>query len=85
MRTVGIYPTGSLVKLESGRLAVVAEQHEDKPMQPKVRVIFHAVHQRYLPPEMLDLSWKGCQDRIVGHEEYEAWGIDARRWLDWQD
>jgi putative nucleotidyltransferase with HDIG domain len=81
VRSVGIYPTGSLVKLESGRLAVVTEQHEDKPMQPKVRVIFHGVHKRYLPPEMLDLSWKGCQDRILGHEEFETWGIDARRWL----
>jgi putative nucleotidyltransferase with HDIG domain len=81
VRSVGIYPTGSLVRLESGRLAVVVEQHEEKPMQPRVRVIYHAVHQRYLPPEMLDLAWKGCKDRISGHEEFEAWGIDPGRWL----
>ncbi|MEW6678792.1 MAG: HD-GYP domain-containing protein [Pseudomonadota bacterium] len=81
VRSVGIYPTGSLVRLESGRLAVVVEQHEEKPMQPRVRVIYHAVHQRYLPPEMLDLAWKGCKDRISGHEEFETWGIDPGRWL----
>jgi len=81
VRAVGIYPTGSLVRLESGRLGVVTEQHEDKPMQPKVRVIFHAVHQHYLPPEMLDLAWPGSRDRIVGHEEFADWRIDPQAWL----
>ncbi|MEW5770756.1 MAG: HD-GYP domain-containing protein [Pseudomonadota bacterium] len=81
IRAVGIYPTGTLVRLESGRLGVVVEQHADKPMQPKVRVMFHAVHQHYLPPEPLDLARPDCQDRIVGHEEYESWGIDPQRWL----
>jgi HD-GYP domain-containing protein (c-di-GMP phosphodiesterase class II) len=81
VRSVGIYPTGSLVRLQSGRLGVVTEQHEDKPMQPKLRLIFHAVHKRYLQPEMLDLAWAGCEDKIVGHEEYEAWDIDPKRWM----
>jgi putative nucleotidyltransferase with HDIG domain len=81
VRSVGIYPTGSLVRLESGRLGVVMEQHQDKPMQPRVKVMFHAVHQRYLTPEIVDLAWPGCQDRILGHEEYEAWRIDPKQWL----
>lgn len=81
VRAVGIYPTGSLVRLESGRLGVVTEQHQDKPMRPKVRVIFHAKHQRYLPPELLDLAGPGCQDRIVGHEEFADWRIDPQAWL----
>ena len=81
VRCVGIYPTGSLVRLESGRLGVVLEQHKDKPMLPKVKVIFHSVHQRYLLPEIHDLASPACQDRIVGHEEYEAWNIDPRRWV----
>jgi len=81
VKSVGIYPTGSLVRLESGRLGVVIEQHENKMMQPKLRVIFHAEHQRYLTPEVLDLAWPGCQDKITGHEEYDAWNIDPKRWL----
>ena len=81
VKCVGIYPSGSLVRLESGRLGVVLEQHEDKMMQPKVRVIFHAAHKRYLPPEVIDLAWSGCQDKINGHEEFEAWNIDPKRWV----
>jgi putative nucleotidyltransferase with HDIG domain len=81
VKCVGIYPTGSLVRLESGRLGVVIEQHEEKMMQPKLRVIFHAEHKRYLPPEEIDLAWSGCKDKINGHEEFEAWNIDPKRWV----
>ncbi|MBI5330907.1 MAG: HD-GYP domain-containing protein [Betaproteobacteria bacterium] len=81
IRSVGIYPTGTLVRLESGRLALVMEQHEANSLQPVVKVIYHAEHRRYLPPEDLDLSRHGCTDRVVGHEEFEAWGIDPKRWL----
>jgi putative nucleotidyltransferase with HDIG domain len=81
VRSLGIYPTGSLVRLESGRLGVVVEQHPDKLLQPRVKVIFHAVQQRYLPPEEVDLAAPNCQERIVGHEEFEAWHIDPRRWV----
>ncbi|MBS0509559.1 MAG: HD-GYP domain-containing protein [Proteobacteria bacterium] len=78
IRSVGIYPTGSLVRLESRRLAVVQAQHADKPMQPTVKVIFHA-DGRYLQPEDVDL--RRSQDRIVGHEDFATWNIDPARWL----
>ncbi len=81
VKSLGIYPTGSLVKLDSGRLAVVREQHPDKLMQPRVTVMYHARKNGYLPPEDLDLAAPNCQDRIVGHEEYEDWGIDPARWV----
>ena len=35
MRCVGIYPTGTLVLLESGKLGVVTEQHESNLLQPR--------------------------------------------------
>lgn len=81
VKSIGIYPTGSLVRLKSGRLGVVLEQHPEHMMQPKLRVIYHAEKKYYLPPELLDLTWPGCQDRITGHEEYDDWGIDPARWL----
>ncbi|MHB1372764.1 MAG: HD-GYP domain-containing protein [Thauera sp.] len=78
IRSVGIYPTGALVRLESKRLAVVQAQHAEKPMQPTVKVIFHTAG-HYLQPADLDL--RRSQDRIVGHEDFADWNIDALRWL----
>ncbi|MEN6586928.1 MAG: HD-GYP domain-containing protein [Sulfuricella sp.] len=81
IRTLGIYPSGSLVRLESGRLGVVQEQHAEKLMQPKVKVFYHAAKLCYLPPEDLDLAKPTCKDKIVSHESFEKWGIDPAKWL----
>ncbi len=78
IRSVGIYPTGVLVRLESRRLAVVQAQNADKPTLPRVKVIFHTAG-HYLQPEDLDL--RRSQDRIVGHEDFAVWNIDPARWL----
>ncbi|PWB42111.1 MAG: phosphodiesterase [Rhodocyclales bacterium] len=83
-RVVGIYPTGALVRLESGRLAVVVEQRESSMLQPLVRVVFDARRNHYLKPEDVDLSralGRGGADRIVGHEAPEKWQIDPMRFL----
>ena len=78
IRSVGIYPTGALVRLESKRLAVVQAQHDDKPMQPTVKLIFHTAG-HYLQPDDIDL--RRSQDRIVGYEDFADWNIDPLRWL----
>ncbi|MBY0268112.1 MAG: HD-GYP domain-containing protein [Burkholderiales bacterium] len=76
-RCIGIYPTGSLVRLESDRLAVVIGQCEGNLLQPLVRVIHCARRNRPLPPQELDLSRPGAGgDRILRYEKPEAWGID---------
>ncbi len=81
IKSIGIYPTGSLVRLQSGRLGVVLEQNLERAMQPRLRVIYHAEHKHYLPPEDLDLAAPNGRDGIVGHEAFETWGIDPQRWL----
>ena len=78
IRAVGIYPTGSLVRLESRRLAVVQAQSADQVMQPVVKIIFHT-RGYYLTPEIVDL--RRSHDRIVGHEDFATWNIDPLRWL----
>lgn len=78
IRAVGIYPSGSLVRLESGRLAVVQQQHSDRLLQPMVKVVHH-VNGHYLTPETVDL--RRSQDRIAGYEAFETWNIDPARWL----
>ena len=79
IRAIGIYPTGSLVRLESGRLGVVVEQNEHNLLEPVVRVFYHAAKQYYIPPETIDLA--KVQDRVTGYENYEKWNIDPYQWL----
>ena len=81
-RCIGIYPTGSLVRLESGRLAVVIGQCEGNLLQPLVRVVYCTRRSRPLPPLDLDLSRPGPGGEcIVRCEKPEAWGIDIARHL----
>lgn len=80
IRSIGIYPSGSLVMLDSKRLGVVVEQNEDKLLEPVIRVFYHAGQKHYIPPEMIDLS-KFQQDRIASFESFEKWKIDPYQWL----
>lgn len=79
IRTIGIYPVGTLVKLESGYLAVVVEQHHEDLLHPKVRAVFNSRSLCYMPPRDFDLSKPGNSDRIVSFEIPSRWHIDPRR------
>jgi|APMI01.1.fsa_nt_gi HD-GYP domain-containing protein (c-di-GMP phosphodiesterase class II) len=84
MRCVGIYPVGSLVRLESGRLGVVIEQNDNSLLTPRLRVFFSTKSNGYIKPEVVDLGRKlgaGGGDRIVSAEVPEKWGVDPHRFL----
>ena len=80
VKNVGIYPVGSLVRLESNRLAVVVALHRDNLLTPVVRIIYDAKRMYYLPPEDIDLARHGSE-RIAGAEDATKWGIDVARFL----
>jgi putative nucleotidyltransferase with HDIG domain len=73
IRSLGIYPTGSLVRLHSGRLAVVISQNAGKLTAPMVKVFFSTNSGTQLKREVLDLHAPGCSDRIVAREPPEKW------------
>ena len=75
VRSIGIYPAGSLVRLESGRLGVVVEQSQKSLLQPVVKVFFSSKAQTYIKPELIDLAKPGAMDRIVSREDAAAWGL----------
>lgn len=75
IKCVGIYPIGSLVKLDSGRLAVVIEQTEKSLLVPRVKAFFSTKSQTYIVPEVVDLSRPGVAEKILGHEDPAKWGI----------
>jgi putative nucleotidyltransferase with HDIG domain len=75
VKTVGIYPTGSLVRLESGRLGVVTEQNESSLLCPKVKVFFSAKMKTPILQETIDLAALAGKDKIVGRESVDDWGF----------
>lgn len=83
IKTVGIYPVGTLVLLESGHLAVVEQLHPDNMLTPIVRVIYHTGRRQYVTePVEVDLARKigNHYGLIVRAESYETWGISPLRW-----
>jgi len=71
--TVGIYPVGSLVRLQSERLALVADQNPHRPAQPFVKVFWSTRKSIPLRVCGLDLSAPGAGDRIVARESNAKW------------
>ena len=75
VRSIGIYPIGSLVKMASNRLAVVIEQSGDSLLTPVVKVFLAVKSRSYITPEVLDLSKPEAKDKIVSREDPVKWGI----------
>jgi putative nucleotidyltransferase with HDIG domain len=75
VRCVGIYPVGSLVKLESGRLGVVTEQSRNSLLKPVIKVFYSTLSHARIKPRILDLSVPGCQEKISGREDPGAWNF----------
>jgi putative nucleotidyltransferase with HDIG domain len=54
---VGLFPAGSLVRLESGAIGVVTHEHPDDPLRPQVKVVTDAGGER-LAESYLVNTWE---------------------------
>ncbi|MFJ5161747.1 HD-GYP domain-containing protein [Pantoea sp. NPDC088449] len=80
VRTIGIYPVGSLVRLASGRVALVVQAGEKSLLKPKVHVFWSLHAQREVKAEALDLGDSFCTDSITGAEDSGLWhNVDLNR------
>jgi HD-GYP domain-containing protein (c-di-GMP phosphodiesterase class II) len=77
VKTIGIYPSGTLVRLKSGRLAIVMEQTEKSLLTPIVKIFFSTKSNEPIMPEMLDLG--RSQESIVNAEDPAKWGFDLKQ------
>ncbi|TXH88583.1 MAG: HD-GYP domain-containing protein [Rhodoferax sp.] len=73
VKSLGIYPTGSLLRLASGKLGVVVEQSEKSLLTPKVKVFFSTQSNMRIVPVLVDLSAPDCKEKIASREDPEKW------------
>jgi putative nucleotidyltransferase with HDIG domain len=76
VKTLGIYPVGTLVSLSSGRLGVVVEQSDQSLLTPRIKVFMSTRTRRPLKPEVISLDSQLTPDSIVKIESPEDWGLD---------
>ena len=74
IKSMGIYPIGTLVMLKSGRLAVVVRQSTESLLKPVVKAFFSTKSLVHIPVEEMDLSKRGA-DEIISNESAVSWGI----------
>ena len=77
VKTIGIYPSGTLVRLKSGKLAIVIEQTGKSLLTPIVKAFFSTKSNEPIMPEMIDLS--RSQESIVSAEDPAKWGFDLKQ------
>jgi len=73
VKSLGIYPVGSLVRLQSQRLAVVVEQGEGVLLTPRVKAFYSLRGQTRVQPKLIDLAQS--TDRIVARESPSDWSF----------
>ncbi|MES2609216.1 MAG: HD-GYP domain-containing protein [Pseudomonadota bacterium] len=73
VKSIGIYPVGSLVRLTSGRIGVVTEQGQQSLTSPKVKVFFSTKSDMRIPPATIDLADPHCTEKIVAREDPDKW------------
>lgn len=80
VRSVGIYPIGTLVRLESGLLGIVIEHFAANLLRPVVRIIYDVRKRWKVEPRDIDLSRQPA-DRIIGFESPAKWNIATTDFL----
>ena len=75
VKSIGIYPVGSLVRLTSGRIGVVIEQGQQSLISPKVKVFFSTKSNLRIPPLVVDLATQDPAEKIVARENPDNWNF----------
>lgn len=71
---IGVFPIGSLVQLESKKLAVVEQRNNKDPLKPKVRSFYSVKLNQYLNTQDIDLT--ETDDFIVKEVRAEEFSLD---------
>lgn len=73
VKSIGIYPVGSLVRLTSGRIGVVTGQSPKSLTTPIIKVFFSTKSNMRIVPSLVDLSQPHTLEKIIGREDPAQW------------
>jgi HD-GYP domain-containing protein (c-di-GMP phosphodiesterase class II) len=80
VKTIGIYPSGTLLKLKSGRLAVVTEQGTQSLLTPTIKVFYSCNSKAPIPRKLINLAQSN--EQIDSVENPQDWGFSRREITD---
>lgn len=83
IKTIGIYPLGSLVRLQSGFLGLVCSQSQKSLSTPYIVAFYHVPQQRMLRPAKVMNLARLPEERIVAREDPTQWPFENLEAL-WQ-
>jgi len=75
IESVGVYPIGSVVRLTTGRLALVVDQNAEDYTRPRVWAFYDVGSRRLIKPEDLDLTLCRGRVEIVCSDDAEDYDI----------
>ncbi|WP_158972801.1 HD-GYP domain-containing protein [Paraglaciecola sp. L3A3] len=81
VKSVGIYPVGTLVKLNNEKIAMVLQQHISETTKPKVKVFYSVKGNHYIPATDIDLSTSTNSIKIVESVVASDYKIDFNKYF----
>ena len=75
IKAVGIYPIGSLVRLESDLLGVVTDVNAEALLMPTVKTFYCARRRIRVKPQVIDLADSASVERVTSWEDAAQWGF----------
>ena len=75
VRSIGIWPVGTLVRLRSNRLGIVVGENKADPTRPRVSAFYSIQARELIEPETMTVanSFKG--DQIIQREDPSHWNL----------
>ena len=64
IQCMGVYPVGTLVKLNSGKIGLISRLNKQKPLHPYVRVFYNTRMNQAIPMKEINLSESKYKDQI---------------------